>query len=663
MTQLPVSRAKGRGSSRALAALFIVLVVLGALPGLLPPALVAWPADLVWKVADVVSRQMNWLAREAHVGPLFVKDVTRALAKVIEAPVSLLKVLLVDGVKEGRGANAQTVIEPLSWFAFIGLVVFTGAWLKGFRLALLSLAGLSYIVFFGLWVPAMATLSGVLLSGLISVCLGIYVGTKAVKTQTRRQSVEAVLNVMQTVPVFSYLVPTLLFLGYGESASLFATVVYALPPMVHATIHALRNVPPEVVEYGQMAGATPREIYWRIKLPVSLRLLAVGINQTIMACLNMVIIGSMIGAGGLGYIVLVALRKLDIGSALEAGIAIVLLAILLDRFGQALTTGRTGPFAHFAPRRFATMLVAFLLAATALSYAVPVLGVWPKALAVTTAPLWNAAVSWINLHLFEQLDAVRTFALLYAMIPVRDFLLAAPWIVVIALIGLAGLVLDGLRLALTVMALMAFVLVTGYWQPAMVSIYLVGIAVVMSLAIGMPIGYLVSGSASARNAMNVVLDTLQTLPTLVYILPAVMVFRNGDFSAVLAILSYAVAPAIRYTMHGFANVPPERLEAAAMSGATPWQTFKWVRLNAAFPTLILGINQTVMMAIAMLVITALVGTKDLGQQVFIALSRAKVGEGIVGGLSVAAIALAADALLKAWARRKARQNGMNEEGH
>ncbi|ATN37279.1 hypothetical protein ACO34A_26290 (plasmid) [Rhizobium sp. ACO-34A] len=632
------------------------------MPGILPSSFVRYPAEYVVKLAQFISTQMNWLAREAQIGPLFIKDITRAMAKVMEAPVGFLKILLVDGIRQGRGANAATIVQPLSWLAFIGLVVLAGYRLNGWRLALFSLAGLLYLVIFGLWVPAMATLSGVLLSGMVSVGLGILIGTKAVKTAARRRAVESVLNVMQTVPVFSYLVPTLLFLGYGESASLFATVIYALPPMVHATMHALRNVPPEVVEYGQMAGATPRQIYWKIKLPVSLRLLAVGLNQTIMACLNMVIIGSMIGAGGLGYIVLVALRKLDIGSALEAGVAIVILAILLDRFSQELATGSALATRHALPRRFGWVVLSWLVLATALSYAFPVLGIWPKTYAVTTAPMWNAAVSWINLNLFDQLDAIRTATLLYVMIPVKEFLLAAPWLVVVALIGIAGLALEGMRLALGVMALMTFVAMTGYWEPAMVSIYLVGIAVIISLLVGMPLGYLASSSASVRAATNILLDTLQTLPTLVYILPAVMVFRNGDFSAVLAILSYSVPPAIRYTMHGFANVPSERLEAAAMSGATRWQTFKWVRLNAAFPTLILGINQTVMMAIAMLVITALIGTKDLGQQVFIALSRAKVGEGIVGGLCVAAIALACDALLKAWARRKARENGMIAEG-
>jgi glycine betaine/proline transport system permease protein len=209
------------------------------------------------------------------------------------------------------------------------------------------------------------------------------------------------------------------------------------------------------------------------------------------------------------------------------------------------------------------------------------------------------------------------------------------------------------------MGLVGFIALTGFWDPAIVSVYLCGLGVILSLMIGLPIGYLASRSPRAREATGVVLDTLQTLPTLVYLLPAVMLFKNGDFSALLAIVSYAVAPAVRYAMHAFAAVPADRLEAAAMFGASPFQTMKWVRLPSAFPMLLLGVNQTVMMALAMLVITALVGTRDLGQQVFTALSRAKVGDGIIAGLCVACLALSVDALIKAWAKRAAARDGVS----
>jgi glycine betaine/proline transport system permease protein len=523
--------------------------------------------------------------------------------------------------------------------------------------------GLLYLLVFNLWPNAMATLASVIMSTLVSVALGLAIGTYTFRHPGYAVAVEASMNVMQTVPLFSYLVPTLLFLGYGPSAALVATAVYAMPPMVHATILGLRSVPTEIIEYGRMAGATRRQIYWQIMLPSAVRYLGAGINQTIMASLNMVIIASMIGAGGLGYLVLLALRRLDIGAALEAGMAIVVLAVILDRLSQAAAANLAAGRRLVADRKRSLKLVGLWLGASiTLSLLLPFFQDWPKIWTTTTAPFWNSLITWINVNFFDVLDGVRSITLINVMNPLKAYLLAMPWSVLVAAAAVAGYGLGGARLALASSLLLLSIAMTGFWDPAVVSIYLVTLGVILSLLIGFPIGYLAALYPRWREPVSLTLDTLQTLPTLVYIIPAVMLFRNGDFSAVLAIVSYAVAPAVRYSMLGFSNVPEQRIEAAAMSGATPTQILKWVKLPYAFPTLILGLNQTVMMAIAMLVITALVGTRDLGQQVFIALSRMKVGDGIIGGLAVAALALTADGLLKAWARRTTGSEGRTEIG-
>jgi glycine betaine/proline transport system permease protein len=227
----------------------------------------------------------------------------------------------------------------------------------------------------------------------------------------------------------------------------------------------------------------------------------------------------------------------------------------------------------------------------------------------------------------------------------------------VLLVTLAGYALGGLRTALTVALLMLFIAVTGYWEAAMSSVYLTILSVAFALAIGLPFGIWASARPRLHQPVQLALDTLQTLPTLVYLLPVVMLFRNGDFSALIAIISYAVAPAVRYGMAGMAHVPSERIEAAMMSGCTPGQTFRFVRLPSALPTLLLGVNQTVMMALSMLVIAALVGTRELGQEVYTSLARGETGPGIVAGLCVACIALVADALLKSGAARAARHEG------
>jgi glycine betaine/proline transport system permease protein len=662
-TALRAPVAAGGRNVTAAAAMVAVLAAFALGPVLapfLPVWLVDYPRTAVVPIAAVVGDWLTWLAREAAIGPVRVVDLTRGLAAIVEAPMDLMTLIFVTGVRTGSGANVTTAIPPLSWLATLGLATLAAHMIGGVRLAILTAAGLLYIVVFGFHTEAMQTVISVVMSTLISVALGVAIGAAAVKRAWLAGPIEGAMNVMQTVPVFAYLVPTLLFLGYGPSAAMVATVIYALPPMVHATMLGLKGVPDEIVEFGRMAGASRRAMFWKIKLPVALPTLAVGLNQTIMAALNIVVIASMIGAGGLGYVVLIALRKLDIGGALEAGLAIVVVAVLLDRISLAAArrAAQGATFrAHALP--YGRLALAALIGGTLAALLLPALQSWPDAWRLTTAPFWNALVSWINVNLFTPLDAIRTFTLLNIMNPTRVFLLAVPWVVYVALVGVAGFVLGGARLSLTAMGLVGFIALTGFWDPAIVSVYLCGLGVILSLLIGLPIGYLASRSPSAREATGVVLDTLQTLPTLVYLLPAVMLFKNGDFSALLAIVSYAVAPAVRYAMHAFAAVPADRLEAAAMFGASRFQTMKWVRLPSAFPMLLLGVNQTVMMALAMLVITALVGTRDLGQQVFTALSRAKVGDGIIAGLCVACLALSVDALIKAWAKRAAARDGVS----
>ena len=128
------------------------------------------------------------------------------------------------------------------------------------------------------------------------------------------------------------------------------------------------------------------------------------------------------------------------------------------------------------------------------------------------------------------------------------------------------------------------------------------------------------------------IDTLQTLPSFVYLMPAVMLFRVGDFTAMLAVVAYALAPAIRYTAHGLRQVDPQLIEAGTAAGCTPWQLLTKIKLKLALPEIMLGLNQTIMLALSMLVITALVGTRDLGQEVYIALTKADTGRGLVAGL-------------------------------
>jgi glycine betaine/proline transport system permease protein len=495
-------------------------------------------------------------------------------------------------------------------------------------------------------------LSNVLVSVTLATMLGLALGIWSFRSANVEKVIRGIMNVMQTVPIFAYLIPTLLLFGYGPSAALVATVAYALPPMVHNTVLALKSVPAETTECGRMTGCTQRQLLWQVQLPTALAKIAVGLNQSVMMSLNMVIIASMIGAGGLGFDVLKALRKLDIGSGFEAGMGIVALAVILDRISQAVAK-RAAHGKHREPGQWPIwkLIGLWLLAATAVALMFDPAQAWPKSYMITTAAFWNDLVTWINIEWFDVLDAFRTFALLEIMRPFRDALAAAPWTMMIGLLAVGAYALGGARLALYCAALALAIVLTGYWGPAMNSLYLIVISVTLAVIMGFPIGFWLASHPRLQTTANLVLDTLQTLPTLVYLLPAVMLFRIGDVSAVIAVTLYAMAPAIRYAMVGMSQVPEARLEAAQISGCTGWQTLRWIRFPAALPTLLIGVNQTIMMAFSMLIIAALVGTKDLGQEILIALNRSLVGQGIVAGLCVACLALIADALLKAGAER------------
>jgi glycine betaine/proline transport system permease protein len=501
----------------------------------------------------------------------------------------------------------------------------------------------------------MTTLASIAIAVPLGVTGGVLLGILGFRVPLARKIMEPILDLMQTVPIFAYLVPILFLFGFGPVAAMIATMIYAMPPMVRVTMTALEAVPREIVEYGTMAGTTTRQLLMKVMLPVARPQLLVGVNQVIMLSLNMVIIASMIGAGGLGYDVLTALRRLDIGRGVESGLAIVVLAIALDRLSQAyasrrITTADSG-------RSFALGILAFTAAVYVLGLFIPAVATYPASMHISTAPWWGEAVRWINVHFFDALDAVKSALLLNLLIPVKRFMVAQTWPLVAAALAFAGWQLGGLRLAALAAALALFIAFNGQWENAMETVYLCGISVIIAAAIGIPLGILGGLSDRAWRVLEPAIDTLQTLPSFVYLIPAVMLFRVGDFTAMVAIVLYALAPAVRYTAHGIRNVQPTLIEAGTAAGCTPGQLLTKIRLPLATPVILLGINQTVMLALSMLVITALVGTRDLGQEVYIALTKADTGRGLVAGLCVAAIAIIADRLIQTAARRLAAQRG------
>jgi len=650
----------GRGWLLWAAALALTVLVY-ALGELWPWALV-YPSEWEVGLRLWISDFMRWLVNDATLGLFTFKEFTRSIAWALEWPLDAAKGVLAEGFELALGDDTARV-PRLSWVAVVLLAVVVGHHARDWRLAALIGGCFLYLVIFGQWESAMITLSSILIAVPIGVVAGLAVGIAGYRHRSAEAVIKPILDLMQTVPVFAYLVPVLFLFGFGPVAAMIATIVYATPPMVRCTMLALRQVPAEIVDFGQMAGCSRRQLLWKILVPSARPTLMIGVNQVIMMSLNMVIIASMIGAGGLGFDVLSSLKRLNVGAGVEAGVAITLLAIALDRVSQGFAN-RPPPVHGERPaawwRRHPHLVAALVLipAAWLAGTVIEALRIYPKALVVTTGPWWDALVSWINVNFFDTLDAIKSWLLLNVLIPTKRFLLALPWVGVIALLALAGHRLGGWRLALGVAALATFMAVTGNWEKSMISVYLCGISVVFACLLGVPIGIWAARNERAHRIVQPIIDTLQTLPSFVYLIPVVMLFRVGDFSAMIAIVAYAIAPAIRYTDHGIRLVPATLIEAAQAMGCTRRQILWRVQLPIAAPEIMLGINQTIMMALAMLVITALVGTRDLGQEVYIALTKADTGRGIVAGLCVAFVAIIADRLIGAWATRKKRELGL-----
>lgn len=222
----------------------------------------------------------------------------------------------------------------IPWFIYIAIVFYLGkkfhSWLTAIMLALMLLC----IGMFGLWEQMIYTLAIVLISVLVSLLIGIPAGILMAKKNTVKIILKPVLDGMQTMPSFVYLIPAVMLFGLGRVPAVFATTIYAVPPIIRLVYLGIINVDKEVLEAGKSFGSTSKQMLLKIELPQAMSTIMTGVNQTTMMAMAMVVISSMIGADGIGAEVLIAIRRLEVGRGFQAGLAIVFLAIILDRLLQ-----------------------------------------------------------------------------------------------------------------------------------------------------------------------------------------------------------------------------------------------------------------------------------------------------------------------------------------
>lgn len=259
---------------------------------------------------------------------------------------------------EGLAALVEHGLQAVPMWLMMACFIGVGLWRVGWRFAFFTAASLFLIFATGFWDQTVVTLGLTLSSAIVSLVLGIPLGIWAAKSKWVAAIVRPILDLMQTMPAFVYLIPAAMLFGLGRVPGILSTVIFAMPPAVRLTSLGIRHVNREIVEAGQAFGCTPWQLLYKVQFPNALPSIMQGVNQTIMMALSMVIIASMVGAGGLGNDVLASIQRLDIGLGFESGLSVVLLAIILDRitesFGRAPGTARAPLFSGlrqlFGPR-------------------------------------------------------------------------------------------------------------------------------------------------------------------------------------------------------------------------------------------------------------------------------------------------------------------------
>ncbi len=657
--------------------------------------LAKYPKDLILPIGNWMSVMMDWFV--TNLGWIF-----RAISWLLDWPVT----------------GIRWVLTSLPWSATAFLICVVSYAASGLRLMIFSLLAILYVVIIGYWVESMNTLALVAISVPMAIVTGFVFGVWGFLSDRAERAIMPLLDVLQTIPVFAYLLPILMLFGFGTVVGLIASVLYSFPPMVRNTIIGLRAVSPEIIESGLMSGATRQQLFWQVRVPSARRQLLLGVNQATMASLSMVIIASIIGGtADIGWEVLSTIRKAQFGQSLLAGLVIALMAMVIDRVtvGLAERSGDYDPQDRTLFQRYRYWVIAVVGAVlfTIVSLVVPALSEWPKAWQWSPAEAMNDALTYVVANFRAQIESIKNFAFFFVMLPTKigfenavspftwGFALTTthkviyaiavvalsagaawrwsmqagvgvallgillffgltglPWPALIVIATLTGWTLGGRGLAIGTALGLLFIVVTGIWPEAMLSVYLCGIAVLISFVLGTALGIWAAENETVSAIIRPFNDTLQTMPLFVILIPFVMVFRIGEFTALLAIIAYAIVPAIRYGEHGLRNLPDTVIEAAQMMGATRRQMLWQVKIPLALPVMMLGLNQTIMYGIAMLVIAALVGTSGLEQIVYIGLGDGDFGVGMVAGIGMAIIAIITDRMTKAWTRRRQEELGM-----
>lgn len=623
---------RGRTGAAVVVAIAIVIAFFGW-KNQLP-----WPASLTWNsLAHDLDNFQAWLSNNRNVPhPSIVFRAFNGVANFLDNLVGWL----------------TSFFFKLTWAGTIALGTLVVLRFGGRRAALIVLSVFVSFAALGLWDPVVRTFALTFASVGLSLAIGLPLGIWAGRSDRFQRVVTPVLDAMQIIPAFAYLMPIVILFSVGPGAAVATTLIYSIPPSIRITALGIRGVPTNTVEAAEALGATRMQTLLKVQLPLARRMLLLSVNQTILFALSMVVIAGLIGGQGLGAVVTNGLYS-DPALALVAGAAIVIMAIGLDRATEAMAN-RTDPTQRHlteGKRRTLHLFTGACAAAVGLSvglgYAFGAGSVWSR----YTIQDWllryvQNALNYVqnpNTFVFHITSPIGNFVVQYGLSPLQSFFVETPWPAMTFGLALIAYFISGLRPAVITFAMLALIGgVTNEWTNAMETLSQVLVATGLTLVVGIPLGVWAAESLRARQVMRPVLDVLQTLPQLVYIIPFIYLMPVSIVPGVLASVLYAAPVVIRLVEAGIRDVSPHPVEAAGAFGATRLQVLVKVKIPMARDAIMLGVNQGIIMVLAVVVIAGLVGSGALGYDVAQGLQQSLFGQGVLASLAILALGIALD---------------------
>ena len=536
------------------------------------------------------------------------------------------------------------ITQQLGWTGMIGLGSALALLFAGWRMALLTALGMLSFGVLGLWNESMETLVLIAISVLLSLLIGIPLGIACGLSDRFNRIMMPILDTLQIMPSLAYLGFITLFFLIGPPSGIVATIIYAVPPTIRLTSVGIREVQSASVEASRSLGATGWQVLRDVQLPMSRRTRVVGVNQTVMAALSMITIAALVAAPGLGQSVLGALEILNIGAAFNSGLALVVMAIVLDRVISAASKRSA---AGVRPKKdvwIARGLAAlFIVIGAVLPAIAPKTAKWNASWSHPITDPVNTFTDGLNNVLYPITTAFTEWITVWLINPLESLFTGTPWFIIIGVFAALALIVGKIRTAITAIICLLGCVIIALWPDTMITITQVVLAVALTLALGLLIGIWIGRSQRADRIWRPILDAGQVLPPFVYLVPCLTLFGSTRLTAIIAAVIYAAPAAIKIVGEGIATVPTDTIEASRSVGSTSWQEIFKVQVPMARPIILVALNQGIIYVMAMVVIGGLVGGGGLGYDVVKGFSQERdVGVGLAAGIAIVLLGVMLD---------------------